>query len=116
MRLHFRNHYSSHIWVAIEFFSPDACASYGSWETRGWWGLDPGAEVYVLNTDNRYAAYYAEASDGRIWTGPYGPVYVHEAAFDHCVGIGDNSPETRIVNMRLVDMGDNDDYYVNLIS
>lgn len=115
MELHFRNQYTSTVWVAIMFYSPDACGGdLGSWGTRGWWGMDPGGEAFVLNTDNQYAAFYAEANDGAVWAGPYGPVYVHQAAFDSCVNIGDNSPETRMVGMRLVDMQDTDVHYVNL--
>jgi uncharacterized membrane protein len=113
VELHFRNRYSSHLYVAIMFFDPDGCAEAGSWGTRGWWAIDPGGEAYVLNTNNQYAAYYAEADDGATWSGTYGPVYVHQQAFDSCVGIGDTSPETRIVGMRLVDLGGSD-HYVNL--
>lgn len=116
MQLHFRNRYASTLWIAIMFYSPNSCREYGSWGTRGWWGIEPGGEAFVLNTDYRYAAFYAEARDGTVWTGPYGPVYVDQSAFDSCINIGDNSPETRIVGMRLVDMQGNDVYYVNLTS
>ena len=114
MELHFRNQYPSRLYVAIMFYDPDGCGEYGSWGTRGWWPIEPGGEAFVLNTNNEYAAFYAEADDGAVWGGPYGPVYVHQAAFDSCVGIGDNSPETRIVGMRLVDMQDSN-HWVNLI-
>ena len=99
------------------FYSPDGCGDYGSWGTRGWWALGPiGGEAYVLNTDDPYAAFYAESADGAVWSGPYGPVYVHQTAFDSCVDIGDDSPETRIVGMRLVDMNGYDSYTVNLVN
>jgi hypothetical protein len=117
MQLHFRNKTGSTIWVCIMFYSPDGCADDGSWGTRGWWALGPnGGEAYVLNTDNDYAAFYAESDEGEVWAGPYGPVYVHQSAFDSCVYIGDNSPETRIVGMRLVDLQHSDVHYVNLIN
>jgi hypothetical protein len=115
MELHFRNHTSSELWVAIMFYSPDSCGNLGNWGTRGWWPINPGGEAYVLNTNNRYAAFYGESASNLVWNGPYGPVYVHQQAFDSCVGIGDNNPNTRIVGMQLVDMQDTDSHYVNLV-
>jgi uncharacterized membrane protein len=115
MELHFRNQTSSEIWVAIMFYSPDNCGHDGNWGTRGWWAINPGGEAYVLNTNNRYAAFYAESANGAVWTGPYGPVYVHQQAFDSCVNIGDNNPQTRVVGMQQVDMQNTDIHYVNLI-
>lgn len=114
MQLHFRNNHGSPVHVAIMFYSPDTCGDAGSWGTRGWWNISPGGEAYVLNTGNRYAAFYAEANDGSIWSGSYGPIYVHQQAFDSCVNIGDNNPATRIVGLRLVDMDSYSSYYVNL--
>lgn len=115
MELHFRNHTDHKLWVCVMFYSPDDCGEDGDWGTRGWWGINPGGQAYVLNTDNEYAAFYAESSGGLVWTGPYGPVYVHQAAFDSCYLIGDNSPETRVVGMREVDLHDYDTFYVNLV-
>jgi uncharacterized membrane protein len=114
VELHFRNQYSAHVYVAIMFYSPDTCADAGLWGTRGWWGINPGGEAYVLTTNNRYAAFYAEAADGAVWAGDRGPVYVHQQAFDSCVNIGDNNPQTRVVGMRLVDMDSSSVHYVNL--
>jgi hypothetical protein len=114
MQLHFRNQTSATIWVAIMFYSPDTCSMDGQWGTRGWWQLAPGGEAFVLNTDNEHPAYYAESSDGHVWSGPYGPVYVHQTSFESCVNIGDNGPETRVVGMQLVDMEGSDVHYVNL--
>ena len=113
MKLHFRNNYSSSVYVAIMFYNPDSCRDYGNWGTRGWWNINPGGEVYVIDTSNRYAAYYIEAVDGAIWNGSYGPVYVKQASFNSCINIGDTS--SRTVGMRLVDMSNYDDYYVNVI-
>jgi uncharacterized membrane protein len=102
--VHFVNGYSKPISVAITFFSPDACGEFGRWGTRGWWNINPGDSAYVLDTNNQYFAYYAEAVDGARWSGNVGPVYVHQTAFDSCIGIGDNNPNTRIVGMRLRDL------------
>jgi uncharacterized membrane protein len=113
MRLHFRNRYSTRIYVAIMFSNPGGCGEYGGWGTRGWWTIDPGGEAYVLSSGNRYAAYYAEAADGAVWGGPYGPIYVYPDAFDSCLNIG-STAASAVVGCRLVDMGSNDDYYVNL--
>lgn len=114
MQLHFRNRYTSKVWVAIMFYSPDGCRDYGQWGTRGWWPIDPGGEAFVLNTNNRYAAYYAEAANGAVWTGAYGPMYVYQNAFDSCINIG--STAARLVGTRLIDMNGYSTYYVNLTS
>ncbi|MEV7006771.1 DUF1036 domain-containing protein [Streptosporangium sp. NPDC051022] len=114
MELHFRNRYTSKVWVAIMFYSPDGCRDYGQWGTRGWWAIDPGGEAYVINTNNRYAAFYAEAANGAVWTGPYGPIYVYQTAFDSCLNIG--STAARPVGARLVDLNGYSRYYVNLVA
>ena len=115
MELHFRNETASEVWVAVMFYSPDACAEYGNWGTRGWWAMQPGGEAYALDTDNRYVYFYAESADGAVWSGPYGNVYVDQQAFDSCLGIGDNKQNTQIVGMQQIDMQDTDRHYVNLI-
>ncbi|MFF4986788.1 DUF1036 domain-containing protein [Streptosporangium saharense] len=114
MQLHFRNRYTAKTWVAIMFYNPDGCRDHGQWGTRGWWAIDPGGEAYVLSTNNRYAAFYAEAADGRIWTGTYGPFYVYQNAFESCLNIG--STAARRVGARLVDMNGYSTYYVNLVA
>lgn len=113
MQLHFRNRYHTRVYVAVMFHSPGPCGQYGGWGTRGWWAIDPGREAYVLNTDNRYAAYYVEANDGAVWAGNYGPIYVYQNAFDYCIGIGSTDAKAR-VGCRLVDLGSYGRYYVNL--
>jgi hypothetical protein len=114
MELHFRNQTSSLVSVAIMLYSPDSCGQDGNWATEGWWNISPGGEAYVADTNDEYAAYYAESDAGLVWSGPYGPVYVQQQAFQSCVDIGDNNPETRIVGMHLIDMEDSDIHYVNL--
>ncbi|HEY0639250.1 MAG TPA: DUF1036 domain-containing protein [Pseudonocardiaceae bacterium] len=88
MQLHFRNNYGPRIWVAIMFHDPAGCSAYGGWGTRGWWAIDHGGSAYVLNTGNRYAYFYAEASDGAVWAGPFGPIYAPSSAFSSCLNLG----------------------------
>ncbi|MEV0611738.1 hypothetical protein AB0I81_00320 [Nonomuraea sp. NPDC050404] len=114
MQLHFRNRYTSKICIAIMFFSPDGCRNYGQWGTRGWWCIDPGGEVHVLNTGNRYATFYAEAANGAVWTSDSNYIMVVNHAFDSCIGIG--VTPSRSVGTRLVDLGDSDRHFVNLIA
>jgi hypothetical protein len=111
-QLHFVNKYDKRIWVAIAFPN-DACSAYGPpWGTKGWWAIDPGRQVYVL-ADKRIACFYAESSDGLTWAGSQGPVYLPQPAFESCWGIGDTSPETEVVGMRVAYINDNN-LYVNL--
>jgi uncharacterized membrane protein len=112
MQLHFRNSYGPRIHVAIMFYDP-GCSSYGSpWGTRGWWGIDYGGQAYVLNTNNRYAYYYAEATDGAVWTGQFGPIYVPWQAFNLCENLGQTG--ARIVGLREVYIP-SDSHTVNLV-
>jgi len=114
--LYFSNHHPTRVWVALMFYSPSSCGAYGNWGTRGWWGIDPGGTAAVFNGDidyNRYYAFYAKAADGAQWTGPYGPVYLYHHAFDSCVGIG-STDAYDVKGMRLIDVGDYDDYTINL--
>jgi uncharacterized membrane protein len=100
--VHLVNGYSRRLQVAVGF-KQDSCSEYGRpWGTRGWWLLDPGASAHVLNTDNRYFYYYAEAVDGRLWTseGPFFPVT--QRRFDSCIDIG--STDARNVGMRQRDL------------
>ncbi|MFI9581993.1 hypothetical protein ACIHCQ_09130 [Streptomyces sp. NPDC052236] len=72
--------------TAIIYFSPDTCAEYGRWGTRGWWNIPPNGEAHVLNTNNDWSYIYAEADDGSLWTDMSGPrMYVRRQAFDSCL-------------------------------
>lgn len=103
--VHFINGYSQPLQIAIAF-KQDSCSEYGRpWGTRGWWIVNPGASAYVLNTNNQYFYYYAEAWDGRLWSGPGPSVYVLQQAFDSCLDIG--STAARIVGMRQLDLNVN---------
>ena len=102
--VHFHNSYRTTVWVAIMRYNPGSCGSYGTWETKGWWRLDPGATKQAFSTSNRYAAYYAKAADGAQWSGNYGRVYLYHSAFDSCINIG-STAAYRTVGMRLIDLG-----------
>ena len=104
MEIRFRNNYSATVSVAVMFYSPGTCAEYGRWGTRGWWNIAPGRMAHVLNTDNRYFTFYAEASDGARWGGTYGPIYVYRTRFDSCLRIG-SSAAIGVVGTRQVDTG-----------
>jgi uncharacterized membrane protein len=82
MQIHFQNSYSSYVWVAIATYNA-SCGGFGGWEVKGWWGISPGASSYVANTCNRYLYFYAEASNGAYWAGPY-DFQVSEGVFDFC--------------------------------
>ncbi len=105
--VHFINGYTKRIQIAI-MFKEDSCSEYGRpWGTRGWYKVDPGGSVYVLDTGNRYFYYYAEATDGsKLWTtsaidpGPLVPVPPRR--FDLCIDIG--SSDARDVGMRKRDL------------
>ncbi|GAA2295110.1 DUF1036 domain-containing protein [Streptomyces hawaiiensis] len=97
MELRIRNRYHLTVSTCILFFSPDTCAEYGRWGTRGWWNIPPGGEAYVLNTNNTWSYIYGEAPDGTLWTDEYGPrIYVRQEAFDSCQLIGDT--QSRVVS------------------
>jgi hypothetical protein len=42
-----------------------------TWQTRGWFSVDPGKRKHVVDTHNRYIYLYGETSSGKknIWTG-----------------------------------------------
>ena len=111
MRLYFGSRYPARLWVCLDFYDPENCAQYGGWKNRGWWAIDPGNVAYVLNTSYRNVYFYAEAADGAVWSGPYGPVPVYQRAFDDCnTGTGNE----RIVYTRHIEIR-SDSYTVNLI-
>jgi hypothetical protein len=112
MQLSFHNSYGPRIWVAIMFYDPVGCADYGEWGTRGWYAIDYGGTALVLNTDNHYAYFYAEAADGGVWNGPYGPIYVTQQPFSSCINIG--RTDARRVGLREVYIPSNG-LIVNLI-
>jgi uncharacterized membrane protein len=104
--VHFINGYTRRLQIAI-MFKHDPCSEYGRpWGTRGWWLLNPGEEAYVLDTNNRFFYYYAEATDGsRLWTSESPIVPVPPRKFDLCIDIG--STDARGVGMRILDLNVN---------
>jgi len=104
MIVRFHNSYPSKVWLAVMYYDPNSCDEYGKWATEGWWGIKSGGDVAPFQTFNRYAAFYAEAEDGAVWTGPYGPVYVYYEGFKSCVRLGSTGADD-IVGMRLLDFG-----------
>jgi uncharacterized membrane protein len=110
-----RNDYPARIYVAIMLYNPRKCSGLGDFETLGWWSAAPWNSVFVfvnsLANVNRYWYYYAEADDGAVWAGPY-KVMTAEQPFADCLALGTNPG--RIVGMRELDIGDNDDYWLTL--
>ena len=110
MKLTFRNDYGSTVWVAIMYYDPSGCSEGGTstvnwdWATKGWWKIEPGQEAYVLNTNNQYACYYAEAADGGYWAGDY-LARVFDTPFDYCNNLGVSGPPQWDVGMRLITVG-----------
>jgi hypothetical protein len=101
--VHFVNGYSQRLQIAIAFYDTSCTEAGRPWGTRGWWQINPGDSEYVLDTNNRYFYYYAEALDGsRLWTseGPFYPVLPR--AFTSCAGIG--ATDARDVGMVKLDL------------
>jgi hypothetical protein len=102
----FRNNHGTTIYVAFMRYDPDGCGGDGNWQTKGWLKLNPGETKQGFRTSNRYAYYYAKATDGTKYTGTNqpdrsGPVYVYSSAFDSCVNIG-STGASDVVRMRRV--------------
>jgi hypothetical protein len=106
MQLCFQNNYSSPLSIAVMWSDQDACpGDDGGWATRGWWNLSPGGSVSTnVWTANRYFYFYAEAENGAVWAGPYGPVDCSWQAFNSCQNIG-STADTLSVGMRQEDAG-----------
>lgn len=90
MWLAFRNSYGRTLSVAVMQHDLGGCGGHGDWGTHGWWVLAPGEEKAAVWTANRYAFFFARATDGRWWGDSNGPrMYVNPfSRFDSCVGIG----------------------------
>jgi uncharacterized membrane protein len=125
MALYFCNYYPAHTWVAIMWYEPSCEDKFGNYWTReGWFSLYPGVCKKVLPNTwakdvdddlsdiNRYFCFYAQASDGAKWLGPY-KRSVSNDAFERrdCVAYS----QGWTAGFRLFDIDDNDDYTVNLV-
>lgn len=117
--LTFCNHYTEDVWLCYSFYSPDDCGGEGGdWQTIGWFHVVPGSCVtpYANDLDdvgNRYWYFYAHSQNGEEWSGPYDTL-VDSVAFNVCDGIGTTAEHT--VGMQQLDVGDYDNYTVNLTS
>jgi uncharacterized membrane protein len=116
MSLTFNNEYSAPVSISILWYSP-GCPDGGDWELAGWYNLDTGQGMTVFFGDlddiNRYWYFNAEAIDGAYWAGDV----VHDVpptAFDWCWNTGSNVASP--VGFREIDVGDNDDFTVNLVA
>ena len=118
--LKFVNATDQDLWVAYMFLAQDVCGGEGGdWQAIGWFNMSPGGSTIPYANDlddvgNRYWCYYAEnVNRDRVWAGPYG-VNVPEdgSPFNHCYTVG--STNSRIIGMRLFDVGDNEDFTVTL--
>jgi hypothetical protein len=85
----FRNSYVAPIYVAYIRLDYDCENDCGEpWDVLGWIGLSPGQVQYRANpTGNRYYYYYAEATDGAYWAGPYA-AEVTSSVFEKCTCLG----------------------------
>ena len=85
----FTNSYGKKLFVAYmrrDFACQDECGSI--WDVLGWINLDPGeTETRANPTTNRWYYYYAEATDGAVWAGPY-LAEVTQAKFEKCTCLG----------------------------
>lgn len=113
--------YPKTLWVAIMYYHPQ-CSDGGDWIKKGWWKLTTGQCKVVYSGDlddlNRYYCYYAEATDGAVWAGPY-TRFVPFQAFSWCEWIAcshsDGSPCGKNVGFRLLDINSYDNYTLTLI-
>lgn len=112
----FCNKTSVTIWVTFQWSSP-GCSDGSGWETRGWWKLDPGQTKTVFGQDlqsvGAYYYYYAEASDGSVWGGPF-DTCVPYSVFDWCLNTC-CTPTCRTVGFREKYIGGNNNFTINLV-
>jgi uncharacterized membrane protein len=119
MGLTIANGYTNLISVCIMFESPDTCSGEGlGWEMMGWWNINPNDSKLVYANDledlNRYWYYYAQAVDGRTWSGDGSwTASVPSAAFDQCYGIGISTGVE--VNFRELDINSYDNFTLTLV-
>jgi uncharacterized membrane protein len=119
--LQFCNHYSKLVSVAYIFYEPD-CAAEGNgqpWQSLGWFIINPGqcAIVYANDLDdvnNRYWYFYADSPDGTVWGGDV-VILTPNVAFDHCIGFISSAEDPEPRGFQQLDVGDNDDFTVNLV-
>jgi uncharacterized membrane protein len=112
----FKNGTSTTVWVSFQWYSP-GCPDGGDWETRGWWKLDPGQTKTVFGSDlqsvDSYYYYYAEASDGGTWSGPF-DTCLPQSAFDWCLDVC-CTPTCRVVGFREKYIDGYNNYTITLV-
>ena len=113
--------YPKKLWVTIMYYDPACSADVpGSepWAEAGWWSLLPGQCKIVFGADlediNRYFLYYAQATDGAVWAGPYKRKITTDA-FTFCTGVGYSPGKNFTAWYRLLDIEDYDDFTLTLI-
>ncbi|WP_426749158.1 hypothetical protein [Myxococcus sp. Y35] len=84
-QVHFYNNFNARIWICISFEDPANCSAWGGWGTRGWWSVDPGQSVYVLNTTYPEVCFYAETGTGWVWTAEDHHIFAPQTAFSSCL-------------------------------
>jgi hypothetical protein len=109
----FVNAYPKTVWVAIMWREP--CEN-GLFRKAGWYKIYSGWFKTVFPDDledvNQYFYFYAQASDGAVWSGPY-VRSVFKTAFNTCEGTTKTGAFK--VGFREQDIGDNDDFIQILI-
>src|SRR5690349_4278236 len=98
MWIAYQNNSGSPVWMVVGYYSPN-CEGQ-DWAKKGWWRINPGASVTPLWTTNTNSLFYAEADDGRIWSGPY-TTFIPYQVFDWCWNIA-STANGEDVGMRLV--------------
>jgi uncharacterized membrane protein len=118
MSLKFGNSFTQDVWLFYVFHSPDDCGGEGrDWQGIGWFHAAVGETVTVYSNDlddvhNRYWYFYAESGDGQSFWAGEPAFFAGDDAFNHCIGEGRS--DWRQYGLRIIDVGDNDDYTVTL--
>ena len=60
-----------HRTIDVVIYYLDGKNDPATWQTRGWFSVDPGQKKHVVDTHNRYIYLYGESPSGkkRVWTG-----------------------------------------------
>lgn len=112
--LKFTNSFPETVWVCIDWYHPN-CSDGGDWEKAGWWKIDPGQSAVASTADvsdvNQFWYYFAHSAGGSVWAGPFAEMVPH-SRFAWCENT--SSTDARQVGMRELDVGNADNYIVNL--
>jgi len=117
MALNVVNRYSAPISVMVEYYHP-ACQDAGlsPWRKVGWYNIPPNSQKAVILGNlaglNRYWYFYAQATDGMRWQGPFREL-VRSSAFQECADLADNV-HYRWIGMTELDVDGGADYFLVL--